>query len=365
MPTNQTETATKHNVIIHSIGDSNPSAAKILSDALGIPVEAVVKGLYHTPTVLFSGIEEDFAQQVLGLLNQLKMDAVVQLDSEPIPEKEDPVDVGIYVEDIASLPAVVKELSIFLGCSQDEALKLLMNDPAVVLGGVSVATAEALERRINAEVVIVHPEEELYDIEVVEQDRMLIHQLKNYLKYLKIPYDEKEELKLVPALSYEACQQVWTKFQSTQMLKVINKGFQRFEILLNEVDLNHPNALQTLEIEIGIEANEVHELIPHLPVQIIASIRYHEVENKLSELQNNGLSCSAVPVRCNDFKLIIEENGDLEKSREVLRQFVAEEELPNDTGRWEIPYPLGDLLYRYIATQLEIADCEVDCEYFN
>ena len=358
------EVATLYNVIIDSIGNSNPSSAKILSDTLGIPAEIIVKGLYNTPTVLFTNVTEEFSDQVVILLETLGMEGRKQDTELPLPVKGDTVDVAVYIEDISQLPEVVKELAIFLGCSEDEALKHLMKDPAVILGGVSEATALALANRVPAEITIVNPKETLYNLEVSEGDAMLVHQLKRYLDVLEIEYD-KDNLREVYNLSYEQSQNIWKKFQTTQMLQLVNQGFQRFEIILNTVDTSNPDYKTKLTEETGMPEDIIDEVIENLPVQLNASVSRKYTSTLLEEYESAGLFCEAKVLKPNDIKLIIEEHGDLKKSREILKQFVYEDDLPNEIGRWEIPYPLGELLYRFIAAQLELADCEVDFDYFN
>lgn len=364
MSDHSTTTATQYNVIIDSIGASNPASSKILADVLGIPVEVILKGLYNTPTVLFSEVEEELATKSVSMLKQLGMEAHSSVSTEPLPQKPEKVDIGVYIKDLQKLAEIIDELSIFLGCPKDEALKLLMNDPCVILGGVSLATAEALRKRIDAEVIVRNPKEEKYTIRLIKEDPMLRNQLKNYLKFKEIEIDAKN-VESIENLSYEMSQEIWRKFQSTGLLKIVNQGFQRFEIILTAVDKTNPDYKTKLTELAEIPEEVIDDVLENLPIQIEPSINRKDVAAQIEKYKAAGLTCTSKLVQHNNYKLVIEESQDLDKTREILKQFVAEEYLPKDNLRWEIPFPLGELLFRYIAAQLEIVNCEIDCENFT
>jgi len=61
--------------------------------------------------------------------------------------------------------------------------------------------------------------------------------------------------------------------------------------------------------------------------------------------------------------LIIEENQDLEATKQILSQFVQAEDLPKEVGRWEAPIAVGDLIFRCVSAQLEEIGCTVDYEF--
>ena len=59
-----------------------------------------------------------------------------------------------------------------MGCEIKDALALLMNESSIVIGNISMATAEALSQRIDAEVMVCLPSKDLYTIEIETDDRI-------------------------------------------------------------------------------------------------------------------------------------------------------------------------------------------------
>jgi hypothetical protein len=353
-------------VVIDSIGSANPSASKMLSDVLGTPVELVVQALYNTPTVLFSNIDANLANQCNELLTTLGMVSRIQPSTEPVPERQEPVDVGVYIQDIENVPIVAKKLSEFLGCSLQEAFNLLTNDPCVVLGNVSESTALALCERLETEVIISSPKKDLYTLFVSSENenKMLLHKLQSHLKYLKLNVDL-DKTNCITNLDYKTGQNIWKKFQATGLLKMTNQSFQRFEINLVSVDESNKNYRTVLTEEIGMPAEIIDNVINSLPIQLEASANGKTVADKLELLGAAGLHCTAHIIKPNNYKLIIEEMGDLPGVQAVLTQYISNEEIPTTEEHWEFPKPLGDLLYRCIADELEEVGCTVDYDYYD
>lgn len=359
---NEVSVETQYNVIIDSIGSANPSVSSILSDVLGTPTEIVAKSLYNAPYPLFKNIEEDLAQQTVALLTKLGILSHYEDNDTPLPVEEDPVDIGVYVNDISKLHQITGELSDFLGCSKSETLNLLMNDPAIILGGVSRATGEALMNRIDTEVIISQPKLDLYTLLFKSENKMIQSQLEAYLKYVQIPYDFSEKLE-IRDLDYETANNIWSKFHSTGMVKMINQSFQRYEIILDSVDTNNPEYQNKLIAETGMPVEVVNEVIQNLPIQLEASVNHKNLQNKLNAYSNAGLNCTSIMVKQNGYKLIIEENKNLDATKHILSQFLTEEDLPQNKGRWESPVPVGELIFRCITAQLEEIGCTVDYEF--
>lgn len=359
---NEVSVETQYNVIIDSIGTANPSVSSILADALGTPVEIVIKALYNAPSILFKEIEEDLANQTVELLGKLGVKSHSQESDLPLPPPEDPVDIGVYVHDISKLNKIVSDLSEFMGGKKSETLNLLMNDPAIVLGGVSRATGLALIERLDAEVIISEPKSDLYTLTFKSDNKLIQSQLESYLKYAEIPYDF-SQLCEIRDLSYETANEIWSKFHSTGMVKMKNQSFQRYEIILEAVDTSNPNYRTKLINEVGMPNEVIDEVIQNLPIQIEASVNHTFLQDKLADYATAGLNCSSLRIKENGYRLIIEENENLEESKHILSQFVPEESLPKNDGRWESPIAVGDLIFRCVAAQLEEIGCTIDYEF--
>lgn len=357
----ESETMTGYAVIIDSIGEASPAVSKVLADGLGLPIEVIVKALYNTPSVMFSKIDENVAEDAVKMLNALGLNARMQPSDDPLPEDSDTMDVGVYIHDARYLPTVCTQLSEFLGCEQNEALSLLMAEPPLVLGGVSFNTAEALSKRINAEVVASSPKKELYTIEILKRDPLFIGQLQKYLDHHKIEVDLKDKSR-IENLDYSTSNDLCRKFQSTGMVKILNQGFQRYEVVLDEVDTENPEYKTTLIEHVGMPPQIIDRVLKNLPIELDASLNAADLAVKLELYTAAGLKCTVNRIVPAKYKLIITKMKDLTRVRQILNQFMKEDQLPKTTARWESPEPFPALLARYAVELLEGAECEIDHE---
>lgn len=353
-----TTTATRYNVIVESVGTANPVVSKILSESLNVPVEMVSKAIYKAPAVLFHNIDEELANKASDLLTQMGLQVSLKPEGEFLPATTNLVDVGIYVNDVSQLPLVCQQLRTFMGCEIKEALALLMNENSIVMGNISMATAEALSQRIDAEVMVCDPAKDLYTIEWTDTgDRILNAQFVDFLKTLKVDTENVLHAKRVEDLDYDTTQKVWLRFQSGKNIKIINQSFLRYEIILEKADTTHPKYKEVLIQEVGMPPQIIPQVIDNLPVQLHESVVFSRAVELTDSYKAAGLECSILPVYKGDYHLSIQHITDLEKTRTILSDYFDKEQLPSKAGKWHAPKALNNLIARYILFQLEHAAC--------
>lgn len=361
----QTEAAAGYRVVIDSIGKATPVASKVLSEALQLPSELVFQALYQTPSVMLDGTEKETAEETAKLLRQLGLEVTVQNQNEPAPEKAEKVDVAVYIPDASMLPAVCKALSDFLGCPSQDALGLLLEEPAVVLGDVSPNTAQALSERLPAEVMISDPKKASYTLMVKEADRLLLNQLQKYISQRGVKGDVNTQ-KTIPHLDYASSQEIWRRFQSTGAVKIINESFERYELLLTAADREHPEMRSKLMEYTGMPEDIVDEVLEQLPIQLEASLNTADLQEYLSKYSAAGMSCEVKRVSHKPYRLIIQRMGDMNKAKKILARMMPEETLPRTTATpWVAPEPLNDVMVRYAIAQLEQIGAVAEYEDFD
>lgn len=361
----ETAISTSYRVVIESIGNASPAASKILAEALELPSELMFQALYNTPSVMVSDIDAETAEKTAALLRQLGLEASLQTTDEPAPETPEKIDVAVYLPEACLLPHVCLALSQFVGCSQQEALTLLLEEPAVVLGGVSHNTARALSERIEAEVMISDPKTATYTLMVQEADQLLLNQLQKYLDQLGVKADLKKD-QLVTNLDFEASQTIWRRFQSTGIVKIINESFERYELMLTVVDEEHPEMRQKLIEYTGMPEDIVDEVLSALPVQLEASLNTADLQDYLRKYSEAGMSCEVQRISHKPYRLVIEQMTDLAKVKEVLQTMIPAESLPTSRAcPWVAPVPLNDIMVRYAVAQLEQAGAQAEYEDYH
>ncbi|MDA3904800.1 MAG: hypothetical protein PF484_01875 [Bacteroidales bacterium] len=348
-------------IIIESIGTANPGISKVLADAFEINHEMLAKMLYNAPTVFIENANDELTQKAEALLSSLGLEIKVQDSGEALPQKSEPVDVAVYVNNPLNINKVAGQLSEFIGISNTEALQLLLSEPGVVLGGVSLATANTLQKRIDAEVIASNPKNDLYCIHVNSNQSEFINQFTSTLKQLGINYNR--ELSNIENLNYQQAQTIWKRFPNTKNFVIYNQSYRRYKILLDKFDLNKQISIRFLIDEIGMPQEIIETIHQNLPIILDESLNINMADKKLQVYIGAGLDCSIHPIPFGKFKISISNINNREKVEKVLAQFYENTKLSNDTEKWTAPLPLNSILNRFLEKQLELIGCEVEHEY--
>lgn len=333
-----------------------------MADSFGISHELFLKVLYNAPAVFLDKIEDAVAEKTADLLSRLGLEITCQDAGEPLPEKSEPLDVAVYVNNPLELTKVAGQLAVFIGCKESEALQLLLNEPSVVLGGVSLATAKALQSRLSAEVITSNPRADHYTIEVVSIEPLLLSQFTASLKNKGIVFDS-TKTKMIPDLTYRQAQDIWNKYNNAAQLLIYNQSYRRYNIELN--GFNPEDAEQTafLTTQVGMPAEILEEVHANLPVLLDESVSINTMLARLEEYNRAGLRCAAVPLPFGKYKLSVNNIMDKKRVQEIVSQFYKDTVIPDSTQEWTAPQPLNNVLNRYLQKQLELIGCEVEYQY--
>lgn len=349
-------------IIILSVGTATPQIIKAVSEAFEINQELLFKILYNAPAVFLDHAEEALAEKAFRLLTELGLEVQIQDTNEPAPKPSEMLDLAVYIDDPVKLNTVNKQLSEFLGCNESESLQLLLHEPSVVLGGVSMATAESLQKRIDAEVIASNPKLDLYTIEFTanaENDRLkLINLIKN--KDIRIPAGE---TRWIRNLTYEQLNQFLTRHRSQQEVKIYNQSYSRFRILLEDFDPENSSQREFLVREIGMPQEILEEIHANLPVLLDESVNYGSLQEKLARYRQAGIHCSEEQIPFGTYSLSVSNITDPEKTQTILERFFKDVTLKPTSDAWKAPSPLASILSRFLEKQLEYLGCEVEYEY--
>jgi hypothetical protein len=344
------------NVIIQSIGTARPNVGKVLADVLQVPNEQVVKLLYRTPSVLFTQVADTLAAQTAELLGQLGLEIRVTDADSPLPTAPELYDLAVFLPNPLQLPTVAEQLSAFLGCTAQEALNLLLQDPPVVLGGVSEATALALSGQLEAEVVMANPRAEKYTVQLCSNDAAFARQWETACQGLGIKAGP--GARTVEDVDYATAQQLWARLGANKGVAIYNQGFQRYEIILEGIDKNNPDWRQVLTGTVGMPDSILDEVVNNLPVQLNDSLNRHDLQQLLGEYSAAGLQCSFAKLPFGDQQLEVHQITQPTEAAAILSQFYGPTQLGNN-GQWKAPRPISPLLGRLAAQQLEQIGCAV------
>lgn len=344
-------------IIIQSIGTAKPGITKVLSEAFAVNHQLLTQMIYNAPSVFLHKIDDETAQKANALLSELGLDVSEHNADEPLPSPSEKIDIALYIQNPAKIQEIAQQLADFIGINEKEAFGLLIQDPAIVLGGVSRNTAIALESRIDAEVMVSNPREATYTILVKDFTPTFI----NEFSLLCQNAGHKLTHNRLTGIPHAAAQKLFTKVQDTQKIKLVNEDFIRYKINLNAVDAANQDSVRFLNKQIGMPIELIKRLSNHLPLEIEESIAKCKVAGYLKLTKEAGLDCVAAAVPVEQYLLNIENIAYKKEVEKTLDMFFKKVEI-NET-RWQTPHKLDSVLNRLLSQQLEALGCDVEPVY--
>ena len=346
----------EHHVIINSIGTASPSASKVLSEALKVPQDYILKLLYNAPSVLFQKVDKDTALKAENTLTKLGLEVAVCDENDSIDLSTEQVDISLSFDAVLKLPVVVEQLSSFLGCKQNEALNLLLNEPSIVLGNVSVATAKALQKRVAATVNFSNPKKDKYTV-VVDKE-FANSELKNIERQLNSTAILHKKRYLIENISYENSQLLWRKYQSKKGIRIVNQSHQLVHVVMQNFTIEDEKQQAFLINTVGIPKDILQDIQQVLPITLFENKNSKEAENILKECEAIGITVALEKDFSQNKRIEIDDIQDLEEVNRVLSQFISEENLPKKgQTKWISNDTLPFLIARYLVAQLESVKC--------
>lgn len=278
-------------ILIKSIGTANPSVSKILAETFHINHKRLVRLLYNAPAVFLEQAEETIAQKAELILKDLGIEVELLEAGAKLPKKSEPLDVAVYVKDPLKIMVVAKQLGEFLGIAENDAMQLLLNEPSVVLGGVSLATAEILQKRLDAEVIASNPKTDLYTVEIASEKSDFLNNFKAALKQMGVQPEKSQ--KQIINVSYEQTQSLWKRFPNSKEFLIHNQSFQRLQLVLTNFDLYNDKVKTFLTQNLSIPSEILADIHQNLPVVLDESLNPLEKNQKLEQYQQGGLRCES------------------------------------------------------------------------
>lgn len=344
-----------NSIIVNSIGTASPSVSNILSEAFKLPQEYILKLLYTAPSILFHQVDINLAQKAESILTKLGLDVEIVDETRKIVLEKEKLDISIDVTDPLKLPSVIGQLSSFLGCKEGEALNLLLSDSGIILGGVSLATAAALEKRIDAHVCYSNPQKDLYSL-TSNEDQNTLASIINLLEGKAV---RKKKLITAHDLSYDVCQKIWKQFRSNKKINIINQSHQKVNLELMGFDIYNELHLEFLNERIGIPKGILPQIVKELPIVLIERMSQKNAKKILQAGKAIGLKIQLVLIEKQVFKIKISNIQNIELVKKILIQFVDPSELPNGKN-WESPKEIPFLIANFLLAQLQMVDCQAE-----
>ena len=134
-----------YKVIIRSLGTTTPASAAAIAKGLNVSVQQITSIIYRAPSVLIDQVSFKLAEQMHTLLETLGYEAEVVSQDVTLNRSNEHLDISVYVRNVDRFNEIVDIISSFIGAPTKKISEVLMTPPGVVMGGVTQATANALQ----------------------------------------------------------------------------------------------------------------------------------------------------------------------------------------------------------------------------
>ncbi|TVQ68047.1 MAG: hypothetical protein EA373_11520 [Oceanospirillales bacterium] len=313
-----------YRLTITSIGEASALAAKVIAEGLGSPADRVAEKLYRAPSILADSLSLEVCERLAEMIRGLGIEANVESSQAPPPPPNELFDICVHLTDIAQLPKVSEDLALFLGMDTSTMISLLITPPAMVIGGVSDATYQAIKSRLNfpgVHVIASRPTTAKYDIYLESLTSQQLHPFKRFLQRLKLTMTDS----VLADLDYDTAQSIWKQFGHCLPMQVINQAFYRYDLCLVSLPgslsvSDQPSAQDYLDQTLGMSPMDYSSVEPHLPLVIAEGLSNQEALQQQTEFSSHNLVTSIVNVTLQRLKIEITEAPALPPIQTLLQQ---------------------------------------------
>lgn len=279
-------------LVVRSIGTASPRDAARAALGLGVDVPTMVRAFYQAPAIITEGLPLHTAHEVAEVLRALGCEVEAVAADGPPPGPVPLRDVAVQVRDERRFEAIAAAAAGFVGCGEEEARRLLLATPPVLVGQVSPASIEALGERVGegADVLVSDPATTRYDLLLGDCPAPARARLVAALRAaghspgVDGPW-------MLRDLSREEADEIWEAHSRVPGLRLADQAFYRYEVLLD--DGSPGEAADAVLTGVGVPPELVPRLFDELPLVIADGCTAQEAAALLEQLAGAGLVAHA------------------------------------------------------------------------
>lgn len=355
----------QYRILIKSIGTAKPAASVAVASGLGLPAATVVSRLYSAPAILIDGIDEHIARGMVKLLNGIGFEAEAQDTTLPVPAASPLYDVAIYIKNARQYQHVIQTVAEFTGIVEDDATRMILSPPGVILGSVGKAAVDALSERLGPEVSVLSSQADTarYNLFLSEDTGATIH--RRILQNLS--HDELELCGtsglIATNVDHATARELWQRHQSSGLLRIVNQDFLRFDLVLQTVvttNVMTPEQMEALEKLAGIPSDMVEQVLQAAPITLLESVPGTELAQPMAAFAEVDLDVRADMITFQMLGLEILSLSDRASTVQSLESFgLHQQGKPLPRTPFSLPGVMPELKARIIRAALEDTGAEV------
>lgn len=314
-------------VVVDSPGTSDGDLIRAVTRYASRPQRDVARCFYQAPRELVDGLDRETAEGFARTLREAGAHARVLEPEAALEPGVGEWEAALVVRDLDRIAEVLHEAVRLLQVGPQEAIRIVCRTPAVLMGNLSRAAAEAIRDRfaaVGAEVDLSRPEHARYDLYVDGGNgadrRRLRALLERNASEVVLAGGEEEGGMVASGLSFGDLEPIRQDLlRHASGVTVLNRDFARFDLTLTEAG-GQPEAVAAyLADELGIPRRVIPRMFDALPVVVAENVRADEAELRLRNLEDLGASGTADLLSWRFFSVVLRTIGDRERSEEVLR----------------------------------------------
>jgi hypothetical protein len=349
-------------LIVKSIGAANFTDCVAFAEFAQVSGAAIIKSIYQAPCSI--GAEAETARQaaMLDFLRGRRFEAELSA-SEPDGQAR-LVDVAGVMDVRGDVMPALNVLSAFTGVTRDDMLAMLLKPPGLILGDVSAATADALDRRLQdlpVRLMVSGKENSLYDLFLASPDHVMRRAVEGILGFR---VDNMHGA--APAarqLSFAQASALWRQLGHHQGLTLINQDFQTWDLWLEAIPSDR-GAVELLSEVTEVPLKACERIVRHLPVVISSGVSPAEMHRLKEGLVAASFTVRAELTTIRRFTVTLREWADPAACAALLSGFGIEVNKLQWTRRQPLPLPesLPDVAARLLQSLLKRIQCNAELE---
>lgn len=290
----------QYKVVIESLGGAGAGLMRSLAAALQWPANRVARLMYLSPQTLEGGLDRDRAEQLLALVGQTGLQASIQPQDAVVTEGVADYDIALVVKNFAHIGAIVQLIADVLGVNANKAREIICSSPALLMGGVSQATVEALRPRFQAlqvDLDVAVRSQSVYDLILAPCPALMRQRVLAIAeRHLGEAGPKTDDLRLggmlAGGLSFKQANTLWDELRGCgASVQLVNRNFERFDIVMKEA-VDSPELRAYLEHQAGVPARVLDKLFTRLPIVVQRQLNPEQAELALAAFAD--LAASAV-----------------------------------------------------------------------
>jgi hypothetical protein len=350
-------TAAGYRLLVRSIGTADAAVIGALRRVRVAPDAELAGLLYRAPSELLSGVDRELGTRLRDVLRGAGMEVDLVPASESFEPGAGEYEVALVLRRYDRLLPVIEQTARILGVPADAAMKIVSATPAVLLGGVSRATVEALRARyapLGVEVDASRTADARFDIALEFGDEPTRRLLAGLLAGEGAEATRTgDDQYLVADVSAAVAREIWEWLSRTAArIRVLNRDFERFDVRLDSAPAT-PVVRDWLVERIGMPP-AVAEIAPtRTPLIVAETIPLPEAMDFLASAHAVGARASAVLLALQGFSLRVKGGVDRKGARSLVEAIAGAEEAERfSRGAPELLGPFTKTQARWLQHEL-------------